>query len=161
MSQQCSIDLCDKPSRKKTWCVAHYERWRRYGDPEGVPTPKQRQSDDERRRVIRDHYLANKQAYIDRAVAHKKKTKIELRSIIDEKKSVPCVDCRVQYSPWVMQFDHVRGEKLFDIGNATSKVWSTSVLLDEIEKCEVVCSNCHAERTHARMMIEGSAAVAE
>lgn len=29
----CSVDGCAKPSRNRGWCSAHYERWRRNGDP--------------------------------------------------------------------------------------------------------------------------------
>lgn len=29
----CSIPDCGKPSRNRGWCVAHYTRWRRHGDP--------------------------------------------------------------------------------------------------------------------------------
>lgn len=29
----CSMPDCAKPSRQRGWCVAHYTRWRRYGDP--------------------------------------------------------------------------------------------------------------------------------
>jgi hypothetical protein len=51
-----------------------------------------------------------------------------------------------------MDFDHVRGEKLFEIGQAPSKGASLATLLAEIAKCEVVCSNCHRQRTHDRKM---------
>lgn len=29
----CSIPNCDKPSRHRDWCSAHYQRWLKYGDP--------------------------------------------------------------------------------------------------------------------------------
>ena len=29
----CSIENCDKPSRKRGWCDKHYKRWQRNGDP--------------------------------------------------------------------------------------------------------------------------------
>jgi hypothetical protein len=30
---QCSIDGCEKPTRARTWCGMHYERWKKHGDP--------------------------------------------------------------------------------------------------------------------------------
>ncbi|CAM3778427.1 hypothetical protein [Litorimonas haliclonae] len=29
----CKIEGCFKPKRRREWCGAHYERWRKYGDP--------------------------------------------------------------------------------------------------------------------------------
>lgn len=29
----CKIDECDRPSRSFGWCVSHYQRWRRSGNP--------------------------------------------------------------------------------------------------------------------------------
>ena len=29
----CSVDRCPKPVKNRGWCSAHYERWRRNGDP--------------------------------------------------------------------------------------------------------------------------------
>lgn len=29
----CSVDGCEKPSRSRGWCVAHWTRWRRHGSP--------------------------------------------------------------------------------------------------------------------------------
>ncbi len=68
------------------------------------------------------------------------------KGYIAMKKDLPCADCGVKYPPYVMQFDHVRGDKSFNIGSNTGK--NFKVLADEIAKCEVVCANCHAERTH-------------
>lgn len=63
-------------------------------------------------------------------------------------KSKPCADCGVSYGPHVMDFDHVRGEKEYNIGNMQH--YSLQRLLDEIAKCDLVCANCHRERTYQR-----------
>ncbi len=30
---ECAVDGCDKRARCRSWCSAHYNRWRKYGDP--------------------------------------------------------------------------------------------------------------------------------
>lgn len=61
-----------------------------------------------------------------------------------------CTDCGFSEHPAALEFDHLpQFEKLFDIGRAVYKVAWTAILL-EIEKCEVVCSNCHRIRTAER-----------
>lgn len=64
-------------------------------------------------------------------------------------KRKPCMDCGVQYSPWIMDFDHVRGEKCRNIASLSNR-WSEERLLTEIMKCDVVCANCHRDRTYIR-----------
>lgn len=63
-------------------------------------------------------------------------------------KDAPCTDCGIRYPPYVMQWDHTGDDKEFTI----AKFWqySKSRVLAEIKKCELVCANCHAERTHSR-----------
>lgn len=63
-------------------------------------------------------------------------------------KQQPCADCGKIYPPYVMDFDHVRGEKKFDISLSERTAWET--VLAEIAKCDVVCANCHRERTWER-----------
>jgi len=66
-----------------------------------------------------------------------------------EYKTGPCADCGTAYPPWVMEFDHRNpAEKKFAISNAYRYTWARIVA--EIAKCDLVCSNCHAERTHRR-----------
>lgn len=40
---KCSIDECTEWARVRGWCGAHYQRWRRFGDPEFYPPPAQKQ----------------------------------------------------------------------------------------------------------------------
>jgi len=73
----------------------------------------------------------------------------ENRKYIKElKEKTPCKDCGKNYPSYVMHFDHLHDKK-FHIGSKTSV--SRSTLLEEISKCEIVCANCHAERTHKRI----------
>jgi hypothetical protein len=63
------------------------------------------------------------------------------------KEASPCKDCGETYPYYVMHFDHLQDKK-FNIGSSTNL--SRASLLIEISKCEIVCANCHAERTHKR-----------
>ena len=65
------------------------------------------------------------------------------------------MDCGIQYPAHVMQFDHVRGEKRYPVSAYSYGNYSLKEMLKEIEKCELVCANCHAERTHQRRQGEG------
>lgn len=66
-------------------------------------------------------------------------------------KSEPCADCGITYPYYVMQFDHLGEDKAFNIGIVGPRA-SRERLLAEIAKCEVVCANCHSERSHRRLM---------
>ena len=61
-------------------------------------------------------------------------------------KRKPCTDCGIQYPYWVMEFDHVRGVKQFQLSYVTRTNVSRKRIDDELAKCEVVCRNCHALR---------------
>lgn len=65
-------------------------------------------------------------------------------------KNVPCMECGNKYPPYVMDFDHREPqEKEFTISGKKIQL-PISKLLEEIEKCDVVCANCHRIRTHNR-----------
>lgn len=100
------------------------------------------------RAYTRAHYAANKQTYIDRAQRRKE----EVREKINELKRVPCADCGGRFNPWQMDFDHVRGVKEADIARLVI-TGSTAKLRAEMAKCEVVCANCHRQRTHERLSL--------
>lgn len=60
----------------------------------------------------------------------------------------PCVDCGIELPPEIMEFDHVCGEKLFNICQSygTNLYVSDKMLYTEIAKCDVRCPNCHRFR---------------
>jgi hypothetical protein len=91
----------------------------------------------------------------------------EFRDLVElhhDAKTGPCADCHVQYPMHVMQLDHRPGSgKLFGCG---APLWGhpspglavavaalgskRAALLAEIAKCDLVCANCHADRTYRR-----------
>ena len=80
---------------------------------------------------------------------HKSELAKNIRAyIIDIKSKTPCKDCGKIFHPVAMDFDHVRGNKKFQIGSSNLSSWKG--VLDEISKCEIVCSNCHRVRTFTR-----------
>lgn len=102
------------------------------------------------RAYTREHHAKNRAYYSRKATKRVKELRLEARQLIHEKKSVPCTDCGLKHPYWRMQFDHVRGTKLFNVSRGVDGWISFRLLLEEIEKCEVVCANCHADRTHFR-----------
>lgn len=76
-----------------------------------------------------------------------KKRKAVLVEISRKGRDKPCADCGERYPFYVMDYDHVRGKKLFNISTAGACKISVKKLQEEIAKCDVVCSNCHRERT--------------
>jgi len=65
----------------------------------------------------------------------------------DYKLTQGCVDCGYNTHHVALDFDHVDGEKELNVCNAKSIAQAKK----EIEKCEVVCSNCHRIRTFERI----------
>ena len=78
------------------------------------------------------------------------------RAVILKAKDRPCADCDKVFHHWAMEFDHARGEKLFDISSSRCGVKKNlNKLLEEIAKCDVVCANCHRYRTYLRARLKG------
>jgi len=100
---------------------------------------------------MREHYKQNLEYYLAKAKRSNKKAREWLRAKLQELKAIPCADCGIQYPTWVMQFDHVRGVKSFEVANARNM--NLDLLLAEVAKCEIVCANCHAQRTYQRSSV--------
>lgn len=68
----------------------------------------------------------------------------ELRAWAYEYKqaSTGCVRCD-EDDPACLDFHHVEGNKEMSVSSMISHGYSKERLLDEIEKCEILCANCH------------------
>jgi len=78
----------------------------------------------------------------------------KIKNFIDHYKSAnPCVDCGMKFKYYVMQFDHLpQYTKSFLISKFYDYTADISVVIAEMKKCDLVCGNCHTERTHKRRL---------
>jgi hypothetical protein len=94
-----------------------------------------------------EHYQMYKEEYVARAKKRKKRLVEENREKLREYFSKhTCVDCP-ETDPIVLEFDHlIREDKKKGISKMMQDYTWEQILL-EIDKCEVVCANCHKRRT--------------
>lgn len=98
-----------------------------------------------RREYDAAYWAANKHRRRPRAQIH-----ADFRRWFEALKSAPCVDCGGTFAAEAMHFDHRPGtEKVRDVANL-ARQHARKMVLAEIEKCDLVCANCHAARTAAR-----------
>lgn len=105
---------------------------------------------EKQREYAQRHYEKNKEAMKARAKSFDNEVAIPRikKLILEHLKDNPCVDCP-ETDPVVLEFDHRSGEeKLFCIGEATSRKIGVKKLMAEIAKCDVRCANCHRRKTY-------------
>jgi hypothetical protein len=106
---------------------------------------------EDRRAASRRHYDRNSTSMKDRAAVQREIARQRNREYIAAIKSAaPCADCGISYPPYIMQFDHCGEDKDRDVASLAGAPVSIKRLQAEINKCEIVCANCHAERTYLR-----------
>ena len=95
------------------------------------------------KRIYHQQYSQeHKDYYAERVREHRKRRRMILAWY---KQSIGCMDCG-EKDPDVLEFDHVEGRKLFNIGPGIIR-YPLIVVWEEIQKCAVVCANCHRRRT--------------
>ena len=94
------------------------------------------------------HYRQNKPSYIKRGMVNGEAKRRELLDkLYTYLRDHPCVDCR-EADPLVLDFDHLdSATKFMSVSNLRVRCYSWKRILQEIEKCEVRCANCHRRKT--------------
>ena len=92
------------------------------------------------------YYSRNPEVHKQNTMARKKTVVAENRQRIWELvKSKGCSDCG-EKDPVVLEFDHLRDKK-HNISNMVGEGFSWKSIWKEIQKCQIVCANCHRRRT--------------
>ncbi|MGB6839188.1 MAG: hypothetical protein WBE27_02885, partial [Microgenomates group bacterium] len=96
----------------------------------------------------RRYYHENKKRQLPLALARTRKARKQKSEFIREIKNKACIDCGLKYPHYVMDFDHRNDDdKIINVAHAVTRNWSLTRIKEEIEKCDVVCANCHRIRT--------------
>lgn len=95
----------------------------------------------------REHYARNRAKYL--AKAHRSRGRIRAKNderILAYLLDHPCVDCS-ETDPLVLDFDHREpSKKSNEVSRMVrSRPWHS--ILEEIDKCDVRCANCHRRKT--------------
>lgn len=98
----------------------------------------------------------NNEEFQKRQTEIKTKTKDRNREFIRSlKENRACQDCGNFFHWTAMDFDH-RGDKIISISTMSVSSYSIEKILNEVNKCDLVCSNCHRVRTYQRGVLNGS-----
>lgn len=115
-----------------------------------MATEQWKQDNVEKMRAYRrEWYLRNRDEEIKKARKNNKVRKKEYREWFDAfKKTLQCNRCP-ESDFRCLDFHHSDpSKKDITVSAAVSRGWSKDRILEEISKCEVICSNCH--RKHHR-----------
>jgi hypothetical protein len=68
-----------------------------------------------------------------------------------------CADCKQDHPYWRLDFDH-RSDKTANLSSDRVRYWGMVRIAAEIAKCDLVCANCHRDRTfkHLRTAVDSN-----
>jgi hypothetical protein len=100
-------------------------------------------------KIKRDIWRSNnRKKYISQIKRRRDKWLKELQDrVADYLSNNPCVDCNFS-DIRALDFDHIDpSTKKIEISKAIYRGWSWKKMINEINKCEVRCANCHRIKT--------------
>lgn len=95
------------------------------------------------RQINIEHYQNNSEQYKARARQFKKELKEKFAEWLSDKS---CIDCG-ENDPVVLDCDHVSGNKVDNIAKMLNDTRPWEIIIEELSKCEIRCSNCHRRKT--------------
>ena len=100
------------------------------------------------REYQRKWFAENKETQLKRVTDNKNEHKIKLQNLVSEYlSSHPCIDCS-ETDHIVLDFDHIDPSlKSMSVSKIITNGYSEKKLIEEMNKCEIRCSNCHRRKT--------------
>ena len=95
-----------------------------------------------------EHYAKYKEAYRQRAKLLRLQQREEFRhNMLQYLSNKHCIECK-ESDVRVLELDHIDPkQKQFSISQAVRLGHKWNEVLTELEKCQVLCANCHKKRT--------------
>ena len=94
-------------------------------------------------------YQDNREEVIKRSVKNEKIRKAKKLAWVREYKSQKGCKICPEKRWWCLDFHHYQANKEVGVATAINKCLSDKRIKNEIDKCEVLCKNCHADVHHA------------
>lgn len=95
------------------------------------------------------YYENNREVINKKCVAITRRNRQKRREKLAILKSGPCADCGKHFPSYVLDFDHRDpSQKVAEVSLLAKLSYKWETVLREIEKCDLVCSNCHHLRTY-------------
>ncbi len=73
-------------------------------------------------------------------------------------RQLPCADCGGTFPICAMEFDHRDASEKNGLVSAMAGRVKIRTLLEEIAKCDIVCTNCHRDRSYRRRLTNAGVA---
>jgi hypothetical protein len=157
LCQECNKEFI--PNSGKQVCCSrkcNVNKWRK-ANPEKTLV-QQKKNNEKRKGVYRYNSETRKNWYkqkkedvvwVDKVNTKARERNKIVKNFINEYKLLQgCKDCGYNKHHVALDFDHISNDKELNVCNAKS----IDQAKKEIEKCEVVCSNCHRIRTYERLI---------
>lgn len=101
-----------------------------------------------RKNFYAEHYAKYRALYLNRAKVRRERLRTEFRTkMLEYLSSKSCQECG-EADIRVLELDHLDPKmKSFNISQAVKLGHSWATVLTEVDKCQVLCANCHKRRT--------------
>lgn len=117
-----------------------------------MPLKDKEKQRERNREYQKKHYQKKKDYYKNKAKESKGKVKEQFEEL---KKTLSCKTCGESH-PATLDFHHKNPEeKEIIISRAVGRNWGWNSLKKEIDKCDVLCANCHRKLHYEEKMASG------